>query len=71
VANPPLVRRFDRHANGVQAIAAIMTAVIALSALIGAKFQIYASAKVQPAQSARDLYREFLQLSVSKPNFGG
>jgi hypothetical protein len=45
------------------------TALIALSALIGVKVQIDAAAKTQQEQSARDIYREFLSLSISKPEF--
>ena len=60
---------FDRHSNAVQGIAAVATAVIALSALIGVKVQIDAAARTQQEQSARDIYREFLNLSISKPEF--
>ncbi len=60
---------FDRHANAVQGIAAMATALIALSALIGVKVQIDAAARTQQEQSARDIYREFLSLSISKPEF--
>jgi predicted component of type VI protein secretion system len=59
----------DKHANAVQGIASIVTALIALSALIGVKLQIDAAAKTQQEQSARDIYREFLNLSISKPEF--
>lgn len=64
-----LIDWFDKHAVAVQGIAAIATALIALSALIGVKIQIDAAAKTQQEQSARDIYREFLNLSISRPEF--
>lgn len=60
---------FDKHGNAVQGMATITTALIALAALIGIKVQIDASAHNQQVQSARDIYREFLSLSISKPEF--
>lgn len=60
---------FDKHGNAAQGIAAIATAFIALSALIGVKLQIDAAARTQQEQSARDIYREFLNLSINKPEF--
>jgi hypothetical protein len=69
MAKGSLIGWFDKHGNAVQGIAAIATALIALSALIGIKVQIDAAAKTQQEQSARDIYREFLNLSISKPEF--
>jgi hypothetical protein len=69
MAKASLVDWFDKHGNAVQGIAAIATALIALSALIGVKVQIDAAAKTQQEQSARDIYREFLNLSITKPEF--
>lgn len=69
MAKSSLIGWFDKHANAVQGIAAMATALIALSALIGVKFQIDAAARTQQQQSARDIYREFLNLSISKPKF--
>ncbi len=69
MARQSLIGWFDKHGNAVQGIAAITTALIALSALIGVKVQIDAAAKTQQEQSARDIYREFLNLSISKPEF--
>jgi hypothetical protein len=69
MAKSSLVDWFDRHGNVVQGIAAMATALIALSALIGVKVQIDAAARTQQEQSARDIYREFLSLSISKPEF--
>jgi hypothetical protein len=69
MAKSSLMGWLDKHANAVQAAAAIATAVIAVSALIGVKVQIDAAARTQQEQSARDIYREFLNLSISKPEF--
>lgn len=69
MAQSSLISWFDKHGNAVQGIAAIITVLIAVSALVGVKVQIDASAKTQQVQSARDIYREFLTLSISKPEF--
>jgi hypothetical protein len=45
----------------------IITMVFALAALVGVKVQIDASARLQKEQSARDIYREFLSLSINQP----
>jgi hypothetical protein len=69
MAKGSLTGWFDKHGKAVQGIAAIATTLIAISALIGVKVQIDAAAKAQQEQSARDIYREFLNLSISKPEF--
>jgi hypothetical protein len=69
MATSSLIGWFDKHGTAVQGIAALVTALIALSALIGVKVQIDAAARAQQEQSARDIYREFLNLSISKPEF--
>lgn len=60
---------FERHSTALQGMGALVTAVAAVAALIGIKIQIDASAQQQQEQSARDIYREFLNLSVNKPEF--
>jgi hypothetical protein len=60
---------FSRHAAAIQSIGTILTALIAIAALVGVKWQIDASARIQQEQSARDIYREFLSLSISRPEF--
>ena len=60
---------FNRNGEGIQAIAGLLTVLLALAALVGVKWQIDASERIQQAQSARDIYREFLALSVNKPEF--
>jgi hypothetical protein len=59
----------DRHAKALQALGALITSFAAIAALIGIKVQIDATARQQQEQSARDIYREFLNLSISKPEF--
>jgi hypothetical protein len=59
----------NRNAGGIQAVATILTTLLALAALVGVKLQIDASDQIQRAQSARDIYREFLAVSISKPEF--
>lgn len=46
---------------------ATLTFAVALLALAGVKWQIDASERLQQEQSARDIYREFLSLSISRP----
>jgi uncharacterized protein (DUF736 family) len=60
---------FNRNAGAMQAIAAMLTVLLALAALIGVKMQIDAADKIQRAQSARDIYREYLNLAINKPEF--
>ncbi len=59
----------ERNAKPIQSFATIATLCVALAALLGVKLQIDASARLQQEQSARDIYREFLNLSISKPEF--
>ncbi len=60
---------FERNSQAISAIAAVVTALLALAAIIGVKVQIDGAARIQQEQSARDIYREFLSLSVQKPEF--
>ena len=59
----------EKHIKAIQAASAIATALIALAALVAVKVQIDASAQLQREQSARDIYREFLTLSIAQPKF--
>ena len=58
----------QRNAEALQALGGIATSVIALAALIGVKWQIDATFDTQREQSARDIYREFLSLSIVNPD---
>lgn len=59
----------EKHATALQAVTGIITMLVAIGALIGVKVQIDATERIQRAQSARDIYREFLNLSIGKPEF--
>lgn len=56
-----------QHATAVQALTGMITMLVAVLALVGVKWQIDASARLQQEQSARDIYREFLNLSIARP----
>ncbi|MGC1495214.1 MAG: hypothetical protein WA790_05345 [Sulfitobacter sp.] len=58
-----------RHAAPLEALAALITACVAIAALVAIPWQIRATATLQAEQSARDIYREFVALSVQKPQF--
>ena len=60
---------FERNNKAVTAISGVLTAILALGAIVGVKVQIDGTARIQREQSARDIYREFLSLSVQKPEF--
>ena len=59
----------ERHGKALQSAGVIVAILAAVATLVGVKFQIDASARQQREQSARDIYREFLNLSISKPEF--
>ena len=59
----------EANFQALQALGSILTIVAAVAALVGVKMQIDASARQQREQSARDIYREYLNLSISKPEF--
>lgn len=63
------MRFITQHSAALQAIAALLTVVLAAFALVGVKWQIDASDRMQRAQSARDIYREFLNVSIANPDF--
>lgn len=56
-----------RNGAIVQIVTAIAAVLVAISAVVAVKFQIDAAAQVQREQSARDIYREYLNLSISRP----
>jgi hypothetical protein len=57
-----------RNSSALQALAALLTSAVAIVALIGVKFQIDASYRVQREQSAKEIYRELLNLSIANPD---
>lgn len=60
---------FKRNAESVEAGAALITALVAVMALVGVKLQIDAAQLQTQEQGARDLYREHLALSMQYPQF--
>lgn len=58
-----------RNAKIIQLAVSVAGLLVAIGAIIGVKMQIDASARLQAQQSARDIYREYLNLSISKPEF--
>lgn len=67
--NKGLRHWLERNAKLIQLFTAVASALLALVALYGIKIQIDASSRLQAQQSARDIYREFLNLSIGKPEF--
>lgn len=58
-----------RNANAIEALAATVTALVAVAALIGVKFQLDETGRLQTAAAARDAYRGHLALAVTQPTF--
>lgn len=52
--------------NG-QGLAALGSALAVLAAVMGVLWQVRATEEAQRAQSARDIYREFIALTINKP----
>lgn len=59
----------DRNAKSIGALGALITAAVAVAALVGVKLQIDATDRIQREQAARDIYRGFLALSIQHPQF--
>ena len=59
----------ESRAKAIQALGVIVTMFAALAAVIGVKLQIDANARQQREQSAREIYREYLALSIARPEF--
>ena len=55
--------------RAIQSLTSIMTVILALGALVGVKIQVDAAKKMQIEQSARDIYREYLALSINQPQY--
>ena len=56
-----------RNAEPLQAVGAIATAFAALTALVVIPYQVAQADRIQRDQTAREIYREFLNLTVQKP----
>jgi hypothetical protein len=58
-----------KNHQSIQASAAILAALLAVATIAGVKWQMDAAAWLQKEQSARDIYREYLNISISRPEF--
>ena len=56
-----------RNAEALEAVGAIATAFAALTALVVIPYQVAQADRIQRDQTAREIYREFLNLTVQKP----
>ena len=56
-----------RNAEALGALGAIATAFAALTALVVIPYQVAQADRIQRDQTAREIYREFLNLTVQKP----
>lgn len=59
----------SRNAPSVEACAALVTACVAVAALIGVKVQLDETDRLQMAQSAREAFRAHLALAATLPQF--
>lgn len=57
-----------RNAEPLEAVGAIATAFAALTALVVIPYQVAQADRIQRDQTAREIYREFLNLTVQKPD---
>ncbi len=57
-----------RHSPALQALGNLVTALVAVAALIGVKLQVDTAYSVQREQSAKEIYREFLNISITNPD---
>ncbi|MEJ6479072.1 MAG: hypothetical protein QNL92_10370 [Octadecabacter sp.] len=58
-----------KHAPSIEAIAAALTAIVAVAALIGIKVQLDSADRLQLEAAARESYRGHLALAVANPAF--
>lgn len=56
-----------RNAEPLQAVGALATAFAAITALVVIPYQASVADRIQRDQTAREIYREFLNLTVQKP----
>jgi hypothetical protein len=56
-----------RNADALGALGALATAFAALTALVVIPYQVAQADRIQRDQTAREIYREFLNLTVQKP----
>lgn len=59
----------NKHSHALQALGALMTAVVAIAALIGVKWQLDSQERVAQSQLALETYRSFIALSIAHPQY--
>ena len=59
----------ERNAASIEAVAATVTALVAVGALAGVFIQLNEADRMQREQSAREAYRAHLALAATLPNF--
>ena len=59
----------SRHAPAIEAGAAVITAAVAVAALIGVKVQLDETDRLQKEQSAREAYRAHLAIAATLPAY--
>lgn len=57
----------QRHAQAIQAAGALVTSGATLAALVFVPWQIIASDRIGREQAAREIYREYLNISIHRP----
>ncbi len=57
----------DKNTNALQGLGAMVTALAALAALIIIPLQINAAEQIQQRQTAREMYRGFVQITLERP----
>ena len=62
-----MVGWLERHAQAIQAAGALVMSVAALAAAIFVPLQIQANDRTSRDQAAREIYREFLNISIQRP----
>ncbi len=62
-----MLRFFKSNAETLGAVSAVMTGLAALAAIIVVPLQLAEADRIQRTQTAREIYREFLNLTVQKP----
>ncbi|SHM73377.1 hypothetical protein SAMN05443432_11341 [Roseovarius litoreus] len=62
-----MVGWLERHAQAIQAAGALVMSAAALAAAIFVPWQIAANDRTSREQAAREIYREFLNISIQRP----
>lgn len=63
-----MLRFFKANAEALGAISAVVTGLAAVAAVIFVPLQLAEADRIQRTQTAREIYREFLSLTVQKPD---